>query len=109
MVAFTEPADAFGPARSVTTGASRCGVGEDTIRNDPCSRNGILLLVGGLLSGGDAKVGSNAHGVYNDKSPTINPVSDPGELGFPCDTEKSDSATWSFSEPVRCPLAVPDL
>jgi hypothetical protein len=39
-----------------------------------------------LLPGGDAKVSGNAHGVYNGKSPIINPVSDPGELGFPCDT-----------------------
>jgi hypothetical protein len=78
LVAFAEPADAFGPARSITTGAPGCGIGEDPIRNDSCSRNGILLLVDGLLSGGDPEIGGNAHPVCNKKSPIINPVSDPG-------------------------------
>jgi len=100
LVAFSEPAHAFRPARSVTTGASGRGVGEHPIRNDPCSRNSILLLVDGLLSGGDAKIGGNAHAVYNGESPTIHPVSDPGEIGFSCDTEISDSMTCSYSAPA---------
>jgi hypothetical protein len=76
VVAFAEPADAFGPARSVTTGAPGSCVGEHPIRVDPCSRNGILLLVDGLLPGRHAKIGGDAHCVYNSKSPTIHPVSD---------------------------------
>src|ERR1700722_15879441 len=88
LVAFSEPPDAFHPTRSVTTGAPGSCVGEHPIRNDPRSRDGILLLVDGLLSGGDAKVGGNAHGVYNSKSPTIHPVSDTGEPGSSCDTGK---------------------
>jgi hypothetical protein len=62
-----------------------------------------------LLSGGDAKVGGNAHAVYNRESTTIHSVSDPGELGFPCDTEKSDSVTCSYSVPAPCWLPVPNL
>ena len=58
LVAFTEPADALRPTWTVTSGAPGSYVSEHPIRNDPCSRNGILLLVDGLLSGRDAKVGS---------------------------------------------------
>jgi hypothetical protein len=88
VVSLAEPAHAFRPGRSVATGAPGCGVGEDPIRNDSCSRNGILLLVDGLLSGGDPEIGGNAHPVCNKKSPIINPVSDPGEFGLCCDTKK---------------------
>jgi hypothetical protein len=100
VVALPKPANAFGPTRSVTTGAPRGGVGEYPVGDNSCSRNCILLLVDGLLSGGDAKVGSNAQGIYNGKSPIINPVSDPGKIGFSCDTEKSDSMTSSYSVPA---------
>ena len=109
LVAFAEPADAFGPARSITTGAPGCGIGEDPIRNDSCSRNGIMLLVDGLLSGGDPEIGGNAHPVCNEKSPIINPVSDPGQFGLSCDTDKSDSATCFYSVPAPCRLPVADL
>ncbi len=61
MVTFPEPAHAFRPAWSVTTGTPGSCVGEHPIRNDPCSRNSILLLVDGLLSGGDPEIGSYAH------------------------------------------------
>ena len=101
LVAFTEPADAFGPARSITTGTPGGCVGEHPIRDNPCSRNSILLLIDGLLSSGDPEIGGDAHRVCNKKSPIFIPVSDPGELGLHCDTEKSDSATCFYSVPAR--------
>jgi hypothetical protein len=95
VVAFSEPADAFRPPGSVATGASGSCVGENPVRNDACSRNSIVLLVDGLLSGGDAKIGGDTHLACNKKSPTINPVSDPGVLGMSCGTGKSDYPTCS--------------
>jgi hypothetical protein len=95
LVALTEPADAFGPARSVTTGTPGSCVGEHPIRDNPRSRNSILLLIDGLLSGGDPEIGGDAHRVCNKKSPIFIPVSDPGGLGISCGTEKSDYPTCS--------------
>jgi hypothetical protein len=46
---------------------------------------------------------------YNGKSPTINPVSDPGEIGFPCETGKSDSSTCSDLMPGSGQPPVPDV
>ena len=88
LVAFTEPADAFGPPRSITTGTPGGCVGEHPIRDNPCSRNSILLLIDGLLSGGDPEIGGDAHLVGNEKSPIFIPVSDLGEFGLCCDTGK---------------------
>jgi hypothetical protein len=51
MIAFTEPAHALRPARSVATGASGGRVGEDSVGCDASSRNGVVLLVDTLLSG----------------------------------------------------------
>ena len=88
LVAFTEPADAFGPARSITTGTPGSGVGEHPIRDNPCSRNSILLLIDGLLSGRDPEIGGDTHRLCNRKSRIFIPVSDRGEFGLCCDTGK---------------------
>jgi hypothetical protein len=88
VVAFAEPADALCPGRSVATGASGCGIGEHSVRGDPCSRNSILLLIDGLLSSRDPEIGGDAHRVCNKKSPVFIPVSDCGEFELCCDTEK---------------------
>ena len=88
VVALPKPAHALCPARPIAAGTPGSCVGEHPIRNDPCSRNSILLLIDGLLSGGDPKIGSDAHQPYNKKSPIFNPVSDTGELGSSCDTGK---------------------
>ncbi len=52
VVAFTKPTHAFCPARSVATGASGGGVGENPVGCDACGCDGVVLLVDGLLSGG---------------------------------------------------------
>jgi hypothetical protein len=95
LVAFAEPADAFGPAWSGTPGSPGSRVGEYSIGDNPRCHNSILLLIDGLLSGGDPKIGSDAHRSYNKKSPIFNPVSDTGELGISCGTGKSDYPTCS--------------
>jgi hypothetical protein len=61
LVALPKPAHALGPARPIATGAPGRGVDEDAVRDDPCSRNSILLLIDGLLPGGNPKVRSNTH------------------------------------------------
>ena len=62
LVAFSEPAHAFRPARSVTTGASGRGVGEHPVGHDARSRDGVVLLLDGLLPGGHSEVNGGAHG-----------------------------------------------
>lgn len=61
VVTFAEPADAFGPGWSVTTGTPGSRVGEHPVRDDPCSRNSIPLLIDGLLSSRHAKIHGDAH------------------------------------------------
>lgn len=52
VVTFAEPAHAFRPAGSVATGASGRGVGEDPVGGDAGRRDGVVLLIDGLLPGG---------------------------------------------------------
>jgi hypothetical protein len=61
LVAFTKPAHAFHPARSVATCASGRGVAEDPVGGDASRRDGVVLLVDGLLPGGDPEVSGGAH------------------------------------------------
>src|SRR6516225_9161449 len=61
VIAFTEPAHALSPARSVATGASGRGVGEDAIGCDARRGNGVVLLIDGLLTGGHPEVRGGAH------------------------------------------------
>ena len=97
LVALAEPADAFGPARSITTGTPGSCVGEHPIRCNASVGDSVVLLIHGLLPSGNPKVSSNTHAECNDSGPTNIPVSDHGEIGFPCDTGKSDSATCFYS------------
>jgi hypothetical protein len=48
------------PAR-ILPGASRRGVGEHPIGNDPGSRDDVMLLIDGLLTGGDPEIYGGAH------------------------------------------------
>jgi hypothetical protein len=89
LVAFPEPAHAFSPARSVTTGTPRRGVGEYPIGDNPRSGNSILLLIDGLLASRDPEIGGDAHRVSN-KSPIFIPVSDPEVLRISCGPGRSD-------------------
>jgi len=109
LVAFTEPADAFGPPRSITTSTPGSGIGEHAVRDNPCSRNSILLLIDGLLSSRDPEIGGDTHRVCNKKSPIFIPVSDSGVLGISCGTGKSDYPTCSDVMRGWGPLSVPDL
>ncbi len=52
VIAFTEPAHALRPAGSVATSATGRGVGEHPVGGDPSRRDGVVLLIDGLLPGG---------------------------------------------------------
>jgi len=77
VIAITEPAHALRPARSVAPGASGGGVGEDAVGCDARRRNGVVLLVDGLLSGGHPEVRGGAHGhvqqLQSDNSSGVRP------------------------------------
>jgi hypothetical protein len=100
VIAITEPAHALRPTRSVATGASGGGVGEDPVGCDARRRNRVVLLVDGLLSGGHPEVRGGAHGHMNHCGPTIHPMSDTGKVGLACDTRKSDSTTCADLMPA---------
>jgi len=63
-------------------------------------RDGVVLLVDGLLPGRHPEVRGDAHGHMNHCGPTVHPVSDPGKVGLACDTRKSDSATCTDLMPA---------
>jgi hypothetical protein len=78
VIAFTEPAHARRPTRSVATGASGSGIGEDSVGCNARRRNGVVLLVDGLLSGGHPEVRGDAHShmqpLRSDKSSGVRPT-----------------------------------
>jgi len=79
------------------------------VGGDAGSRDGVVLLVEGLLAGGHPEVRGGAHGHRNHRGPTIHPVSDTGEVGLGCDTTKSDSATCFDLMPAVGTRAVPNV
>ena len=59
VIAFTEPAHALRPAGSVATSATGRGVGEDPVGGDPSRRDGVVLLIDGLLPMAAESVGAH--------------------------------------------------
>jgi hypothetical protein len=109
LITVTEPAHALRPTRSVAPGASGGGVGKHAVGCDARRRNGVVLLVDGLLSGGHPQVSGGAHIRINHRGPTILPVSDLGKVGITCDTGKSDSVTCADLISADTPCLVPDV
>src|SRR5712672_2188385 len=61
LIAFAEVTHALRPAGSVATGATGRGVGEDPVGGDARRRDGIVLLIDGLLPGGHPEVRGGGH------------------------------------------------
>ena len=62
-IAFAQVTHALRPAGPVATGATRRGVGEDPVGSDARRRDGVVLLIDGLLPGRHPEVcgGGHAH------------------------------------------------
>src|SRR5271166_4418819 len=110
LIALTKPAHALRPARSVTTRASRGGVGEDPI--------GCMVPAAAIASCcwsmDCCPVDTRRYAAVlillrNHRGPTIHPVSDSRELGLACDTGISDSSTWAVPRAVDRLVRVPDV
>ncbi len=71
VIAFTEPAHALRPAGSVATSATGRGVGEHPVGGDPSRRDGVVLLIDGLVPGGHPEVRGGGHTAMNHRGPTF--------------------------------------
>ena len=61
VIAFAEVTHALRPAGSVATSPNGCGVGEDPVGGDASRRDGVVLLIDGLLPGGHPEVRGGGH------------------------------------------------
>ena len=61
VIAFAEVTHALRPAGSVATSATGRGVGEDPVGGDASRRDGVVLLIDGLLPGGHPEVRGGGH------------------------------------------------
>src|SRR5277367_3904655 len=71
VVAFTEPAHALGPTRTVTTGAPGSGVGEHAVGTDARGCDDIVLLIDRLLPGRHTEIDGKTHRLTQQLCPTI--------------------------------------
>jgi len=61
VIALAEVTHVLRPARSVVTSATGRGVGEDPVGGDASRRDGVVLLIDGLLPGGHPEVRGGGH------------------------------------------------